>query len=267
MAENYNAPLNWEASATATNIQISPTLPSEVVACLKNARFVSRPSALRSTRQLLTETQLHLATCSDLVPHVSLMNYTYLPSTPFDLCPTIIMTTNPSSKKTLNLLKNPRVSLLVHDWVSHRPPTRAPDPTREGSPPPQATRSSLASLLLNINTSALSSISATIDGEAKFLEPGSEEEQWCKERHLENNTFGDQAREEQGLFGVPQSGGGSEGDGGTSCYIQGEEVRVVLVRVQEGRIADWKGGVKDWKIASADDGGERGRPPMANGIA
>jgi len=195
------------------------------------------------------------------------MNYTYLPSTPFDQCPTIIMTTNPSSKKTLNLLKNPRVSLLVHDWVSHRPPTRAPDLTREGSPPPQATRSSLASLLLNINTSALSSISATIDGEAEFLEPGSEEEKWCKERHLENNTFGDQVMEEQGIFGASQGGVGSEGDGGTSCYIQGEEVRVVLVKVQEGRIADWKGGVKDWKLASADDGGERGRLPMANGIA
>lgn len=266
MTDNYNAPLNWEASATATNIQISPSLPSEVVACLKNARFVSSPSAVSSTMQLLTGTQLHLATCSDLVPHVSLMNYTYLPLTPFDQCPTIIMTTNPSSKKTINLLRNPRVSLLVHDWVSHRPPTRAPDPTREGSPPPQATRSSLASLLLNINTSALSSISATIDGEARFLEPGSEEEKWCKERHLENNTFGDQAREEQGIFGGPQNGSGHEGDGGTSCFIQGEEVRVVLVRVKEGRIADWKGGVKDWRIASTTDADERGRPSIVNGI-
>jgi hypothetical protein len=267
MTDNYNAPLNWEASATATNIQISSTLPSEVVACLKNARFVSSPSEMKLTTLMLMQTQLHLATCSDLVPHVSLMNYTYLPSTPFDQYPTIIMTTNPASKKTLNLIKNPRVSLLVHDWVSHRPPTRAPDLTREGSPPPQATRSSLASLLLNINTSALSSISATIDGEARFLEPGSEEEEWCKKRHLENNTFGDQAKEEQGIFGAPWSGGDSEGDGGTSCFIEGQEVRVVLVRVQEGRIADWKGGVKDWKIASANYGEERRRLPTVNGTA
>jgi len=195
------------------------------------------------------------------------MNYTYLPSTPFEQGPTIIMTTNPSSKKTLNLLKNPRVSLLVHDWVSHRPPTRAPDPTREGSPPPQATRSSLASLLLNLNTSALSSISATIDGEARFLEQGSEEEKWCKERHLENNTFGDQAREERGIFGAPQNAIGSEGDGGTSCFIEGEEVRVVLVSAREGRIADWKGGVKDWKIIPEENLDNDEEPKMVNGLA
>ncbi|MCJ1418936.1 hypothetical protein MMC32_005287 [Xylographa parallela] len=248
MADLSNAPLNWQASATTTNPQISTSLPAEVVSCLKHARF------------------LHLATCSDLFPHVSLMNYTYLPSTPFSPHPTIIMTTNPSSKKTMNLVRNPRVSLLVHDWVSHRPPTRAHDPTREGSPPPQATQSSLASLLLNMNTSALSSISATIDGQARLVESGSEEEKWCKDRHLENNTFGDQAREEQGVFGATQNAAASEGDGGTSCYIEGEEVRVVLVRVKEGRIADWKGGVKDWKIVTEVEGDDRGRHAMVNGI-
>ncbi|MCJ1294544.1 hypothetical protein MMC34_006102 [Xylographa carneopallida] len=176
------------------------------------------------------------------------------------------MTTNPSSKKTINLVRNPRVSLLVHDWVSHRPPTRAHDPTREGSPPPQATQSSLASLLLNMNTSALSSISATIDGEARLVESASEEEKWCKDRHLENNTFGDQAREEQGFFGATQNAAASEGDGVTSGYIEGQEVRVVLVRVKEGRIADWKGGVKDWKIVSEVEEDDRGRHVMVNGV-
>lgn len=215
---------------------------------------------------LLISLKLHLATCDSLFPHISLMNYTYLPSTPFHPNPVIIMTTNPTSKKTLNLLNNPRVSLLVHDWVSHRPPTRKPDPTREGSPPPQATRSSLASLLLNINTSALSSISATIDGEAVMVEQGSEEEKWCKERHLENNTFGDQAREERGFWGsAPQAP--TEGDGGASCYIEGEEVRVVLVGVKEGRIADWKGGVKDWSLASQDEGSLRSRHGLVNGVS
>ncbi|CAF9921782.1 MAG: hypothetical protein ALECFALPRED_001873 [Alectoria fallacina] len=193
------------------------------------------------------------------------MNYTYLPSTPFTSNPVIIMTTNPSSKKTINLINNPRVSLLVHDWVSHRPPTRNPDPAREGSPPPQAARSSLASLLLNINTSALSSISATINGEARLVRHGSEEEKWCKEKHLDNNTFGDQVREEQGFFGsTPHAL--AEGDGGASCYIEGEEVRVVLVDVKEGRIADWKGGVKDW-ILVPQEGDERGRQGLINGVS
>jgi len=201
-----------------------------------------------------------------MYPHISLMNYTYLPSTPFNPNPVIIMTTNPSSKKTLNLLNNPRVSLLVHDWVSHRPPTRNPDPTREGSPPPQATRSSLASLLLNMNTSALSSISATINGEAVMVDQDSAEEKWCKEKHLENNTFGDQASEESGFSRSPTQVP-TEGDGGASCYIEGEEVRVVIVRVREGRIADWKGGVKDWRLASQDSGDLRGRHGLVNGAS
>lgn len=171
------------------------------------------------------------------------MSYTYLPSTPYDPYPTIIMTTNPASRKTNHLLSNPRVSLLVHDWVSHRPPTRTPNPhgERDGSPPPAATRSSLASLLLNLNTSALSSISTTITGQARFLEPGSDEEKWCKERHLENNTF----EEEEMSFGQQQRMDPSQRR--PSLAID-SDVRVVTVQVREGRIADWKGGVRDWVL-------------------
>ena len=206
----------------------------------------------------LSDFQLHLATCDSQAPHVSLMNYTYLSSTPFSNDPTIIMTTNPSSKKTMNLVNNPRVSLLVHDWVSHRPPTRPTD----GSPPRQPGRSSLATLLLNLNTSELSSISATISGNARILEQGSEEERWCKEKHTENNTFDDQAREERGMFGRNQD----QHDSGTSCFIEGEGVRVVVVPVREGRIADWKGGVKDWTLSSETTQGVNGHRPVVNGV-
>lgn len=210
------------------------------------------------------------------LPHVSLMNYTFLPSSPYYSHPTIIMTTNAQSLKTRNLLSNPHVSLLVHDWVSHRPPTaNRHSAGREGSPPAAATRSSLASLLLNINTSALSSISTTITGEARFLEQGSEEEKWCKEAHLANNTFGDQAREEAGLFGGQPPIAETLDGGSSSCYIEGDDVRVVVVRVKEGRIADWKGGVKDWLVIDEDEdadkyGAERGRTeeaPLTNGIS
>jgi Pyridoxamine 5'-phosphate oxidase len=185
------------------------------------------------------------------------MNYTFIPQYN-DTGPTILMTTNAQSLKTQNLQDNPRVSLLVHDWVSHRPPTAAPiGGARSGSPPAAATRSSLASLLLDINTSALSSISTTITGEARFLEQGSDEEKWCKEAHLANNTFGDQAREEAGMFGgqapsAQASGSGFQGES-SSCYIDGDDVRVVVVRVREGRIADWKGGVKDWLVTDESD--------------
>lgn len=43
------------------------------------------------------------------------MNYTYIPSSPYSSRPVIVMTTNPASRKTTNILANSNVSLLVHD--------------------------------------------------------------------------------------------------------------------------------------------------------
>ncbi|KAF2146344.1 uncharacterized protein K452DRAFT_324301 [Aplosporella prunicola CBS 121167] len=231
----------------------SPALPSEVVQCLENARF------------------LHLATSSpDAVPHISLMNYTYLATTPFSNTPQIVMTTEPTSHKTDNLRRNPRVSLLVHDWVSTRPPTLSSS-GREGSPPPAGgaarSRSSLATLLLGINSAALSRISATINGDAVFVPHGSDEEKWLKARHLENNTFGNEMDD-------PAAGGGPDlfgtsptamhsGDGGRLRWVEGEEVKVVVVKIKDGRISDWKGQVTDWSIADANGASA---PPLVNGF-
>jgi len=242
MTDASHPPLSYEASATTTHPHIASSLPPEVVSCLKNSRY------------------LHLGTCDGLTPHVSLMSYTYLPSTPFDPYPTIIMTTNPDSRKTIHLQSNPKVSLLVHDWVSHRPPTRGPNPAgaRDGSPPPAATGSSLASLLLNLNTSALSSISTTIASTARFLEPGSEEEQWCKEQHLENNTFVTSPGDEISSFNL-----GRRGSSLPECPSIDDNSRVVVVRVKEGRIADWKGGVRDWILVLDEDG--QMTSPLTNG--
>ncbi|KAF2691504.1 hypothetical protein K458DRAFT_286284 [Lentithecium fluviatile CBS 122367] len=229
------------------------SLPDEVVTCLQNARF------------------LHLATSLHNVPHISLMNYTYLPSTPYSAYPTIIMTTPPSSRKTLNLESNPLVSLLVHDWVSHRPPTlgqpgRSPSPSR-----PNPRSGSLAELLLGMNTASLSRISTTINGLARIVPSGSEEEAWCKAQHLANNTFGptEDSYSSSPTGGGLWGGGGlerhaeddaQEGDGGTKCYVEGEEVRVVVVRIRDGRIADWKGAVRDWVVE------EEGGAAIVNGI-
>ncbi|KAI1460175.1 hypothetical protein F4805DRAFT_418499 [Annulohypoxylon moriforme] len=219
--------LNHEASAGDTHKQLVSSLPPEVVQCLENARF------------------LHLATCIDNQPHVSLMNYTYIPSSQYSSAPVIVMTTNPSSKKTNNLVVNPNVSLLVHDWVSHRPPTQGRRMSG-GSPGPEH-RSSLASLLLNLNTSAISSISATINGTAELVARGSDEESFYRSQHLENNTF-----DSEGGVGV-FNGGSTEQvpeDGGRECFVAGEEVRVILVHIKDIRTSDWKGGVKDWVLVA-----------------
>jgi hypothetical protein len=167
------------------------------------------------------------------------------------------MTSNPSSKKTQNLISNPHVSLLVHDWVSTRPPN-VTSSGRERSPV-GARSTSLANMLMQMNSAAVSSISATINGDALVLESGSEEEKWCKEQHLANNTFegSEGSRQMRALssgdiFGTSPADGRA-GDGGRGSYIEDQDVRVVVVRIRDGRISDWKGGVKDWVISDADE--------------
>lgn len=82
------------------------------------------------------------------------------------------------------------------------------------------------------------------------MERGTEEERFLREAHLENNTFGDREGEE----GWSGAGDVGNGDGGRGCFIEGEEVRVVVVRIRDGRVADWKGAIRDWTLSTGDDG-------------
>jgi hypothetical protein len=213
-------PLNYEASQGDTHKQLTHTIPSEVVQCLENARFA------------------HLSTCLDNVPNISLMSYTYLPSSPYSSMPVIVMTTNPASRKTTNIIANPNVSILVHDWVSHRPPGHGRRPSG-GSPGPEH-RSSLAALLFNINTSAVSSISATIGGSARLAPMGSDEEKYYVDQHLENNTF----EENNGFSGAAATADEER----RAHFVAGEAVRVIIVDIKDVRISDWKGTVRDWAL-------------------
>ena len=57
------------------------------------------------------------------------MNYTYIPTSPYSSRPVIVMTTNPASRKTTNIVANPNVSLLVHDCaLLASPPLTRSDP-------------------------------------------------------------------------------------------------------------------------------------------
>jgi hypothetical protein len=135
-------------------------------------------------------------------------------------------------------------------------------------------------MLMQMNSTAVSSISTTMNGHALVLDAGSEEEKWCKEQHLLNNTFeNDTSGGATGsgtgfteLYGSSPSQSrtvaGTSGDGGRERYIEDESVRVVVVKISDGRISDWKGAVKDWVISEpsrasthADDGA-----PLVNGI-
>ncbi|KAJ4298785.1 hypothetical protein N0V88_003818 [Collariella sp. IMI 366227] len=238
-------PLSHEASAGDTNMRKTTTLPTEVVQCLDNARF------------------LHLATCLDNVPHVSLMNFSYLESSPYSRSPVIIMTTNPASKKMNNLVSNPNVSLLGSPTAQPHPRRLSADGAASRSPNREP-HSSLAALLFNLNTSAMSSISATINGSARLVEGGSEEEAYYRKVHLENNTFDAAVETGQTGAGGAAAADWAENSAG-SRFAAGEEVRVIVVGVRDVRIADWKGNVRDWVIEAAL-GEDEDRAKAVNGV-
>lgn len=133
-------------------------LPESVVKLLKSKRFV------------------HLATCLNNVPHVSLMNYTYFNK---DGKHQIVISTPTCTTKYKNIVSNPHVSLLVHDWVASNPTTGEDSGKR---------RNSLFELLTNINKSEISSVSVMLDGDAEVVDKNDDKYEFLKSLHL-NNSF------------------------------------------------------------------------------
>jgi len=105
-------------------------------------------------------------------------------------------------------------------------------------------RSSLANFLYGLNSASISRISVSINGTAHFVPAGGEEEAWCKAKHKELNTFGDSNQPDRPFGDEAEDGG----NGGAGCYIEGQDVRVLVVSILDGRISDWKGTVKDWTL-------------------
>ncbi|TID30718.1 hypothetical protein CANINC_000634 [Pichia inconspicua] len=87
---------------------------------------------------------LHLATCADNTPHVSLMNYTLINSGPYEN--QILFCTPKNTKKYQNLVANPKVSILIHDWTS------------------SVEDQSLRSMIENLNKNEIGDLSITMDG-------------------------------------------------------------------------------------------------------
>ncbi|CAB4253920.1 similar to Saccharomyces cerevisiae YPR172W Protein of unknown function, transcriptionally activated by Yrm1p along with genes involved in multidrug resistance [Maudiozyma barnettii] len=154
-----------------------------------------------------TSKYVHLATAStDCVPSVSLMNYTYIPadktfrSSPDQKDCFIIFATFNNTEKYINILSNPTVSLLFHDWVTannlsvkKNSLSRSGTPMQEKESTPSATASApqhpskLLNLLQQLNQAELNEMSATIRGEAMPIDPGSEESLYYKDILLKTN--------------------------------------------------------------------------------
>lgn len=99
-----------------------------------------------------------------------------------------------------------------------------------------------------MNTSSISSISATINGTARLVNRGTEEEAFFRERHLENNTFDAAEGDAIGSSRFRHDEGRDRETEAGRCFVEGEEVRVIIVRIHDVRISDWKGAVSEWNI-------------------
>ena len=115
---------------------------------------------------------------------------------------------------------------------------------------------------MGLNVANISRISVSLNGEAKFLDPGSEEEEWCKKTHRESNAFNANESAWPEPFGV--AGGGS-GDGQAGSYIEGGDVRVVVVKIRSGRISDWQEAVTDFEVGEGASSGTS-EAPLVNGV-
>lgn len=138
------------------------SLPESVTNLLKSTRFV------------------HLATSLNDVPHVSLMNYTYYKG-PDHHC--IIISTPTATTKYENMVSNPRVSVLVHDWIS----VKTED--KEVETPATGRRNSLYEMLANINKNELGRFSVMLVGEAEIVHQDSEKFPFYRSLHLNNSKI------------------------------------------------------------------------------
>ena len=171
------------------------------------------------TNLLSHSSLLHLATCSDNIPHVSLMNYTFIEPNEEDSSSNIallknsrnlvLVATPKNTQKYENLQKNGKCSILVHDWVAN------------GN---QVNENSVLKLLYSINQSEVGDMSVMLDGHVvKFLlDSTSEEYEFFKNLHLKKNPV-------------------------AKAFIEGDNVALILIQIDESKVSDSNNKVEKFK--------------------
>lgn len=169
-------------------------LPSHVSALVENNHF------------------LHLGTSKGDIPHVSLMNYTYVPqekASKYEKQPVIIVATQRATQKFDNISSNPNVSVLIHDWVAGR-----------GSKNQADASGGLSQFLAQLNQAEYSSLSATFKGTATIL--NGEAEKYFRDILVESQS--EEAR----------------------CFIEG--AAVILIKLQGATVTDNRNNVSSYEL-------------------
>lgn len=174
-----------------------------------------------------TSKYVHVATASkEGIPSVSLMNYIYVPSSDTyaesdKSDDYIVFATLDNTEKYENILVNPTVSLLFHDWVtaknlslrkhslSETPATDPSQATTTGVPQ----SSKLLNLLQELNQAELFQMSATIRGHGTIINPTSEESKHYKDLLLRTNPD-------------------------AHCFILSDKTVIVKVKIESAKVTD-----------------------------
>lgn len=146
--------------------------PPDLVELIKTSKFV------------------HLATCSnDLTPSLALMNYLYIPKdlSYFHDTDYIIFATEEDTVKYDNILSNPNISLLFHDWISVNSSMLNKQILTNGN----SLNDNQANLDHIVNRYPIDDIhdqmSATIKGKAEIVSPLTKESNYYKKLLLKGN--------------------------------------------------------------------------------
>ncbi|KAK6457951.1 uncharacterized protein RJT20DRAFT_92573 [Scheffersomyces xylosifermentans] len=175
-------------------------LPESVTTLLKSTRFI------------------HLATSLNDIPHVSLMNYTYFHRDDQDY---VIISTPKKTTKYENMVKNPNVSFLVHDWISVKNNSEGDEDL------PSQRRNSLYELLANFNKNEISRVSVTINGKAEILDSDKDTDSFdfYKSLHL-NNAKIDQIQAKN--------------------YIENADNALILIHINGCKVTDTENNVEEF---------------------
>lgn len=175
--------------------------------------FMSGPLPESVQTLLSSSTFLHLGTCANNVPHVSLMHYAFIQGSEDSNCELarahrhlVVLPTPMATTKFRNLQENPRCSLLVHDWVSAKP----------------TGDTNVLELLQRINQSEVGELSATLDA--------------CVVKVLTDKSAPEYAFF-KGLLQTPEA----------AAFVEGDDIALVVVRVLESKVSDQNNRVESFK--------------------
>lgn len=152
------------------------------------------------------------------------MNYTYFRDPESDY---IIITTPRNTTKFENIIANPNVSLLVHDWISAKATTSQPEESRQDTASTSSgRRNSLYELLTNLNKTEISSVSVMISGKAEILDPSSEKFDFYKSLHS-NNSLIDQNQAKN--------------------YIECADNALIVIRIEGCKVTDTDNNIQEYQ--------------------